>query len=375
METGHCPEKYFVSKLCTKWTNEEHKQHIYKAIIPWQGRPQSLLSTLTQVTQCPTIRHDAHLQLSDFATVPIPPMNQQPPPLLQFFSAFDPGSQANPMSWGAQPFNSLPFGPLGPKSQTTQGRAPQDGSTTTTPKNACIVGNDHKRLIRYHPGTGGASRPSSGDPLAANSHHRGAGASWIRRHTERVSAHDVPIVDWGRGATTEGSTSPAVIPTVSPTVPQPSTPSATSTSTDTSWVSGENPETTTSTDIQEDHRYSANRYWGPVFCEYCLLSLSFSFFSDFHLDKKSFDSGEKNVEPLLPYYLQEYHGLSAVMRLTKNTKDSQISGNTDFMVLLCLFPENATADWWQFLNHRTSSGRRFYSLPIHSLIQIQLIHP
>lgn len=30
-----------------------------------------------------------------------------------------------------------------------------------------------------------------------------------------------------------------------------------------------------------------------------------------------FDSGEQNAEPLLPYYLQEYHGLSATMRLAK----------------------------------------------------------
>ena len=30
-----------------------------------------------------------------------------------------------------------------------------------------------------------------------------------------------------------------------------------------------------------------------------------------------FDSGEQNAEPLLSYYLQEYHGLSATMRLAK----------------------------------------------------------
>ena len=30
-----------------------------------------------------------------------------------------------------------------------------------------------------------------------------------------------------------------------------------------------------------------------------------------------FDSGEQDAEPLLPYYLQEFHGLSATMRLAK----------------------------------------------------------
>jgi hypothetical protein len=51
-----------------------------------------------------------------------------------------------------------------------------------------------------------------------------------------------------------------------------------------------------------------------------------------------FDSGEQNAELLLPYYLQEYHGLSAVMRLAKKSKDSQFSGNTGFMAPPCLFP-------------------------------------
>ncbi|KAF8798562.1 hypothetical protein BYT27DRAFT_7264704 [Phlegmacium glaucopus] len=42
-----------------------------------------------------------------------------------------------------------------------------------------------------------------------------------------------------------------------------------------------------------------------------------------------FDPGEQNSEPLLPYYPQvsiffEYHGLSAILRLAKNTKDLAI---------------------------------------------------
>jgi hypothetical protein len=37
-----------------------------------------------------------------------------------------------------------------------------------------------------------------------------------------------------------------------------------------------------------------------------------------------FDSGEQNAEPLLPYYLQEYHGLSATMRLAKRYKGAAI---------------------------------------------------
>ncbi|KAF8798541.1 hypothetical protein BYT27DRAFT_7264688 [Phlegmacium glaucopus] len=47
--------------------------------------------------------------------------------------------------------------------------------------------------------------------------------------TEHISAYEVPIVDLGRGTTTEGSTSPAVIPRVSPSAPQPSTPACANT--------------------------------------------------------------------------------------------------------------------------------------------------
>ncbi|KAJ7850077.1 hypothetical protein B0H14DRAFT_3452248 [Mycena olivaceomarginata] len=41
-----------------------------------------------------------------------------------------------------------------------------------------------------------------------------------------------------------------------------------------------------------------------------------------------FDSGEQNAEPLLPYYLQEYHGLSAVMRSRSDTGALRFCGST-----------------------------------------------
>ncbi|KAF8798510.1 peptidase S28 [Phlegmacium glaucopus] len=65
-----------------------------------------------------------------------------------------------------------------------------------------------------------------------------------------------------------------------------------------------------------------------------------------------FDSGEQNAEPLLPYYLQEYHGLSAVMRLSKKYKGLAILWEHRFYGTSLPFPvnENTTADQWQFLN-------------------------
>ncbi|KAF8511849.1 peptidase S28 [Hysterangium stoloniferum] len=88
-----------------------------------------------------------------------------------------------------------------------------------------------------------------------------------------------------------------------------------------------------------DKRTFQNRYWinqtyyeagGPVFI---------------------FDSGEQNAEPLLPYYLQEYHGLSAVMRLAKRYKGLAILWEHRFYGDSLPFPvnENTTADQWQFL--------------------------
>ncbi|KAF8959584.1 peptidase S28 [Flammula alnicola] len=83
-----------------------------------------------------------------------------------------------------------------------------------------------------------------------------------------------------------------------------------------------------------DNRYWINAtYWepgGPVFL---------------------FDSGEQNAEPLLPYYLQEYHGLSATMRLAKRYNGLAILWEHRFYGDSLPFPvnENTTAGQWQFL--------------------------
>ncbi|KAI0352085.1 peptidase S28 [Trametes cingulata] len=64
-----------------------------------------------------------------------------------------------------------------------------------------------------------------------------------------------------------------------------------------------------------------------------------------------FDSGEQNAEPLLPYYLQEYHGLSATMRLAKRYNGVAILWEHRYYGDSLPFPvnENTTADQWQFL--------------------------
>ncbi|PFH50969.1 hypothetical protein AMATHDRAFT_192255 [Amanita thiersii Skay4041] len=94
-----------------------------------------------------------------------------------------------------------------------------------------------------------------------------------------------------------------------------------------------------------DHNASAqgatfnNRYWvnasyykpgGPVFL---------------------FDSGEQDAAPLLPYYLQEFHGLSAVMRLAKRYQGLAILWEHRFYGVSLPFPvnRNTTADQWKFL--------------------------
>ncbi|KAF8887405.1 peptidase S28, partial [Infundibulicybe gibba] len=81
-----------------------------------------------------------------------------------------------------------------------------------------------------------------------------------------------------------------------------------------------------------------NRYWlndsyydgGPVFI---------------------FDSGEQDAAPLVPYYLQEFHGLSAVMRLAKRYKGIAILWEHRFYGDSLPFPVNinTTADQWKFL--------------------------
>ncbi|KAI0343677.1 peptidase S28 [Trametopsis cervina] len=65
-----------------------------------------------------------------------------------------------------------------------------------------------------------------------------------------------------------------------------------------------------------------------------------------------FDSGEQNAEPLLPYYLQEYHGLSATMRLAKRFHGLALLWEHRFYGDSLPFPvnENTTADQWKFLN-------------------------
>ncbi|KAF9456269.1 peptidase S28 [Collybia nuda] len=65
-----------------------------------------------------------------------------------------------------------------------------------------------------------------------------------------------------------------------------------------------------------------------------------------------FDSGEQDAAPLLPYYLQEYHGLSATMQLAKRYKGMAILWEHRFYGDSQPFPvnKNTTADQWKFLN-------------------------
>ncbi|TFK83763.1 hypothetical protein K466DRAFT_665602 [Polyporus arcularius HHB13444] len=64
-----------------------------------------------------------------------------------------------------------------------------------------------------------------------------------------------------------------------------------------------------------------------------------------------FDSGEQNAEPLLPYYLQEYHGLSATMRLAKRYNGLAILWEHRYYGDSLPFPVNGntTAEQWRFL--------------------------
>ncbi|KAJ8507349.1 hypothetical protein ONZ45_g10275 [Pleurotus djamor] len=64
-----------------------------------------------------------------------------------------------------------------------------------------------------------------------------------------------------------------------------------------------------------------------------------------------FDSGEQDAEPLLPYYLQEYHGLSATMRLAKRYHGLAILWEHRFYGQSLPFPvnQNTTSDQWKFL--------------------------
>ncbi|KAJ7230732.1 peptidase S28 [Mycena pura] len=91
--------------------------------------------------------------------------------------------------------------------------------------------------------------------------------------------------------------------------------------------------------VSEKRTY-LNRYWvnstyyeagGPVFL---------------------FDSGEQNAAPLLPYYLQEYHGLSAVMQLAKRYRGIAFLWEHRYYGDSLPFPvtQNTTADQWKYLN-------------------------
>ncbi|KAK7031399.1 peptidase S28 [Favolaschia claudopus] len=65
-----------------------------------------------------------------------------------------------------------------------------------------------------------------------------------------------------------------------------------------------------------------------------------------------FDSGEQNAEPLLPYYLQEFHGLSAIMRLAKRYHGIAFLWEHRYYGDSQPFPVNAntTAAQWKYLN-------------------------
>ncbi|KAI0630671.1 serine carboxypeptidase S28-domain-containing protein [Trametes polyzona] len=98
-----------------------------------------------------------------------------------------------------------------------------------------------------------------------------------------------------------------------------------------------------------------------------------------------FDSGEQNAEPLLPYYLQEYHGLSATMRLAKRYHGVAILWEHRYYGDSLPFPvnENTTAEEWQFLNTEQALEDVVYfanrfSLPKHGLANgtsNNILHP
>ncbi|EIN06329.1 peptidase S28 [Punctularia strigosozonata HHB-11173 SS5] len=64
-----------------------------------------------------------------------------------------------------------------------------------------------------------------------------------------------------------------------------------------------------------------------------------------------FDSGEQDAQPLVPYYLQEYHGLSATMQAAKRYKGIAILWEHRYYGDSLPFPvnSNTTAAQWQFL--------------------------
>ncbi|KAF8798577.1 hypothetical protein BYT27DRAFT_7203122 [Phlegmacium glaucopus] len=206
-----------------------------------------------------------------------PSINQQPPSLPPSIPTFLLGLHVINMPLHGQPFYSSPVwnGPVHQgTAQQQQDRPPSSGPSRhqrgggrqrTGPQqphhfihaSAGTIPRDHSTT--NNTGTGGASRPPSRYPSTASSYNGRSGASWTRRHTKDISAHQFPIMGSGRGASTGGS-NPPVIPSLSPPTPPPSTPaSATSTSTATSGVSDEDAETTINTDSKrgsvEDEDY------------------------------------------------------------------------------------------------------------------------
>ncbi|KAI9062583.1 hypothetical protein FKP32DRAFT_1573969 [Trametes sanguinea] len=87
-----------------------------------------------------------------------------------------------------------------------------------------------------------------------------------------------------------------------------------------------------------------------------------------------FDSGEQNAEPLLPYYLQEYHGLSATMRLAKRYNGLAILWEHRYYGDSLPFPvnENTTAEQWQFLTTEQALEDVVYFANKFSLTRIPL---
>ncbi|KAF8798573.1 hypothetical protein BYT27DRAFT_7203115 [Phlegmacium glaucopus] len=209
-----------------------------------------------------------------------PSMKQQPPFLPPSIPTFLLGSHIINMPLHGQPFYSSPVW-NGPVHQGTV-QQQQDRPPSSGPSRHQRGGGHHRtgaqdrdqishasagtiardRSDSNNAGTGGASRPPSRHPSTASPpYDRRSGASWTRRHTEDISAQQVPNMGSGRGASTGGS-NPPVIASLSPPAPPPSTPaSAASTSTATSRVSDEDAETAINTVIQrgsvEDEDYDA----------------------------------------------------------------------------------------------------------------------
>ncbi|TFK48520.1 peptidase S28 [Heliocybe sulcata] len=92
-----------------------------------------------------------------------------------------------------------------------------------------------------------------------------------------------------------------------------------------------------------------------------------------------FDSGEQNAEPLLPYYLQEYHGLSATMRLAKRYGGIAVLWEHRYYGDSQPFPvnENTTAAEWQFLTTEQALEDVVYFANrfTHPTVSPNILHP